>query len=263
MKYPPPRFGFRLLRHLLGWVGIDAFPKRPSHHYVLDYFGRSSVNQADIREIPGFGDIARLVLQENRTLLYYDRLYMLYQALVNLRSAKGNEPVCLAEVGVYRGGTSHFLALAANSLGLQLEALFSCDTFEGHDGRDVVPDAERSHRAGLFSDTVYEDVRDLLKPFPNVHVLKGRIQDRCDEFSDRLFHLVHLDVDLYAPTAFALDFFGARLATGGVIIVDDYQVSTCPGTARAIDEFLGQRHDYFKVHPLTKQCILIKQGRPS
>ena len=55
--------------------------------------------------------------------------------------------------------------------------------------------------------------------------------------SESAFGLVHLDVDVYPITRFCLDFFGPRMVSGGVIVLDDYGTTTCEGVKKAVDEF--------------------------
>ena len=47
--------------------------------------------------------------------------------------------------------------------------------------------------------------------------------------------LLHIDVDLYAPTRLALECFFPKVVRGGVIILDDY--GAMPGANKAVDEF--------------------------
>src|SRR3989344_2897810 len=71
-------------------------------------------------------------------------------------------------------------------------------------------------------------------------VLKGRIQDIAPRFFHTKFHLVHLDMDIEEPTKFALSFFGERMASGGIIIVDDYGFyETSPGVEKTVEEYCG------------------------
>jgi len=46
--------------------------------------------------------------------------------------------------------------------------------------------------------------------------------------------LVHIDTDLYQPTLDALNFFYPLLSIGGVILVDDFGNSSCPGVVSAV-----------------------------
>ena len=52
---------------------------------------------------------------------------------------------------------------------------------------------------------------------------------------------VHIDVDLYQPTRDSLEFFYPRMNDGGIIIVDDFACSVCPGATRAVEEALSDK----------------------
>ncbi len=235
------------------------FQHRDDYHYAPDYYGRSYVQRNDIRDAPLFGVLARASIADGRSCLYYDRLFVLYQTLANLRRyLVPGGPCRIIEIGVYRGGTSAFLASTAAALGMRDAEVHSFDTFEGHDGVDVDVERDPTHKAGDFRNTSFESVRAFLQPHANVHVYQGRFEDRCSVLGDGPLHLVHLDVDLYAPTLHALEFASSRMATGGAFVVDDYEVKSCPGVKSAIDEFLAGHPAYFAIHPMTEQCVLVK-----
>lgn len=243
--------GFRL-------IGIDAFMRQPQYHYVPRYFGRSAHKQQDIRTLPIFGDVAAKVVNDGRSSLYYDRLFTIYQILHHLSSfVKTDQAVNLAEVGVYKGGTSYFIASLAERLKLQIS--HSCfDTFEGHAAEDINSAVETSHKPSMFSDTSLESVKEYLGRFKNINIYKGRFQDTCRHLQNFPMHFVHLDMDIYEPTIFAMNFFDENLVSGGVILLDDYGFDTCPGIEKAVEEFTSTRGHYFGIPLLSGQYMLVK-----
>lgn len=66
----------------------------------------------DIRDDVFFREAASKVIHDKRTLLYFDRLHVIYQSLQNIHTQFINqkEPVNILEVGVYKGGGSYFIA---------------------------------------------------------------------------------------------------------------------------------------------------------
>ncbi|MBL8103242.1 MAG: class I SAM-dependent methyltransferase [Anaerolineales bacterium] len=239
-------------------IQIDAFFRKPDYHYVPDYFGKSAHKQMDIRTLPIFGELAGQVIRDGRCSLYYDRLFTIHQILVHLNSfRKTGEEIHLAEVGVYKGGTSYFIASLAERLDLKIR--HHCfDTFEGHAATDINTTVEISHMAGAFSDTSFESVKEYLMKFENIHIYKGRFQDTSHHVQDVHMNFVHLDMDIYEPTVFALNFFDDKLAHGGVILLDDYGFDTCPGIPKAVKEFTETHPGYFGMSLLTGQYLLIK-----
>lgn len=64
------------------------------------------IKKLDItKDIQGFSEIARRVLAQQRTLLFFDRLYTLFQVMENTSKSAGD----IVELGVYRGGTQIYL----------------------------------------------------------------------------------------------------------------------------------------------------------
>lgn len=249
---------FIVVRIILKRLGIDAFPRRQHYHYVPDYYGTAAPKLIDIRSLPQFSPLAKTAIEQGRTLLYYDRLYTIYQSLLRLKNVQGGSVSNVAEVGVYKGGGSYFIASAIAALDLTSVTVHSIDTFEGHIARDVRSE-DPLQRVSAFNDTSIESVEAYLSRFSNVKVIKGRIQDVSSIMDEKKFSFVHLDMDLYEPTAFALDFFDQRLLPGCVIVVDDYGFLTCPGVKQAVDEFMDGNARYFGLHLLTGQYILAKR----
>jgi O-methyltransferase len=248
-----------LIKQFFAAMHVDAFYKKRDYHYVPDYFGKSAHKQQDIRNIPVFGELAHKVIQDGRASLYYDRLFTIYQILSNWAVRKGaeTETLNMVEVGVYKGGTSYFIALLAERLGLPISH-FCFDTFRGHAVEDINVTLETSHRPLMFGDTSLESVRQYLFQFNNVNIYQGRIQDTAHILRDTSLHFVHLDMDIYEPTVFALHFFAERMVAGGVILLDDYGFVTCPGVEAAVREFNSSHTGYFGTALLSGQYILVK-----
>ena len=66
-------------------------------------------------------------------------------------------------------------------------------------------------------------------------VILGYFPDFLKNSAER-FSLIHLDIDVYEPTAFVINQLFKRLVKGGLIIIDDY--NTVEGATIAIDEFI-------------------------
>ena len=254
------RAATQFLKNAIRRQGFELHRHRPAFHYAPDYYGRSFAQREDVRDIPIFSALADRVIEEGRSCLYYDRLYVLYQAVMNLRRyATTVTPFRIVEVGVYKGGTSAYLSLLSSALGLEAE-IHSFDTFEGHDQLDVDVVRDPVHKPGDFHDTSFDGVAVFLKPYSNVQLYKGRFEDRCDVLAGAPICMMHLDVDLYGPTLHALELADRQMIDGGICIVDDYEVKNCPGVKSAVDDFLRAHPGYFTIHPMTEQCVLVKRA---
>jgi len=237
-------------------IGIAVNAYRPDYHYCPQIYGKSHHKLVDLREINVFGELATKVLNHGRTCLYYDRLFFLYQAICSVRSISVEAPN-MAEVGVYQGGGTYFMASVTDRLYSEKPEIHSFDTFEGHP-EDISPDVDGPHCSGAFADTSLESVRDYLSGFDNVALYKGRFQDRCSEISGKSFSFVHIDTDIYSATRFCLDFFADLIARGGIVLVDDYGFTTCKGVMKAVDAFTSNNQDFMRFHLETGQCLLIR-----
>ena len=240
------------LRTRVEQTRIGRLPALRRQLLAVDYLWYNSAKKINLRTVDGFSQIAsRIMAEPGRTFLREDRLYTLWQA------AEQAKPGHVVEVGVYRGGSSAFLAEALAAHG-KSNRIFSVDTFAGHAVVDVAVDADHRVAEG-FRETSADEVRAYLKPYPSVTVIEGAIGDVSDQIDDsEPVAIAHIDVDVYPATAYCLRHFGDRLVSGGMMIVDDYGFLTCPGALRAVEEFLDGRDDFVRLHLLTGQAVLVK-----
>lgn len=220
-----------------------------SSHYLL----AGVKKKVDIREEEPFGTLARTILAEGRSGMNFDRLYTLWQGVM---AAPPSLPI--VEVGVYKGGSSRFMAESLRIAG-RTPAFYACDTFRGHARVDDAIEPVHAE-AGLFTDTSADAVRNYLAGHPNVEVVEGDILETAARFAGvTAFGFVHVDVDVYHATAFCLETFGPRLAPGAWLVVDDYATITCPGARKAADEFARAHADRFRlVHLLSGQALVYR-----
>jgi len=225
-----------------------------------EYYTISAHKHIDIRQLPEFGEIADEVIKQKKSALNFDRLYTIYQALQPLKNkSKLDLKIHIAEVGVWKGGTSYFICSLLKKFNISDKVTLHCfDTFEGHSSEDIKDQLDGPHKPRNFNDTSYDSVTEYLSKFDNVEIMKGRFQETSSRVNDLSFFFVHLDVDIFEPTFYALDFFKDKLCIGGCIVVDDYGFISCPGARKAVDDFLIKTNNFFSLHLLTGQCILIK-----
>ena len=217
-------------------------------HYHMSGVGK----KVDISMLPDFSPLAKQVMEEGRIGMHFDRLYTLWQAA--LRAPAG---LPIVEVGSYKGGSSKFIAETLRRAG-QSPRFYVCDTFSGHARLDAAIDGVQSDEG--FKDTSADGVRAYLAEYPNVELLVGDIVETSARLNDPAYGFVHIDVDVYPPTAFCLDFFSTRLAPGAWMVVDDYGVVTCPGAQKAVDDFVRDHPAFSRVHLLTGQAVVFRAG---
>jgi len=123
------------------------------------------------------------------------------------KSIEGN----LAEVGVYQGNTSkinHFLAPERK--------LYLFDTFEGFPSKFLDQEDYR------FKDTTVKILKKKIGDLHNIIIKKGIFPETAKGLENEKFSFVMIDLDIFAPTVAALDFFYPRVVTGGYIFIHDY-----------------------------------------
>lgn len=133
------------------------------------------------------------------------------------------------EVGVYKGGSAIVLYDVAQAQGRRL---FLFDTFYGIPVRDAKRDA---HNVGDFRDTSVAAVRAAM---PEALVYEGVFPYTLpDDVGPVAF--AHIDVDQYASTLLTCQALASRMAPGGVMVFDDYDVLA--GARLAVDEVFPGR----------------------
>jgi hypothetical protein len=227
----------------------ERWKMRPIHKYRM---GKLAF---DYRPGPAFFEFADPVVDSERTLLRYDALYVFWQVIHNLKAVPGQ----IAEIGTYRGGSAFFIASLCAATTVGNDVPFDVfDTFEGHP-ENAVSEQDPNQRVGHFNATSYDDVREYLSPFAQIRVHKGDILTALPSLGEAQYRLVHIDTDLYLPTKRCLEYFGSRLSSNGVVVLDDYGSPKCEGVRTGAGEFL-ESNDDFQVWDLrTEQLVLVKR----
>jgi O-methyltransferase len=164
-------------------------------------------------------------------------------------------PGAVVECGVWRGGSMLAVARTLLDLGRSDVHLHLFDTFDG-----MPPPGEKDVRwtgesAGDLLSTVsgweaellraragVEEVRAALAtvPYPasHVHLVQGRVQDTIPEHAPAAISVLRLDTDWYDSSRHELRHLYPRLASGGVLILDDY--GWWGGVRAAVDEYFAE-----------------------
>lgn len=160
--------------------------------------------------------------------------------LVELLQIAASTPVGdFAELGVYRGGAAQYLAKVARTRRLPWDHggasdnqgdLYLFDTFTGIPFKGV----HDTHEVGDFDDTSYEAVRALI---PDAIIVQGIFPESVEQsgINPKPFAFVHVDADQYESTVAATRYFPPLMASGGVIVFDDY--GYLPGVTQALHEW--------------------------
>jgi O-methyltransferase len=163
-----------------------------------------------------------------------DRKWMIHQLLRLVAHVPGDT----AECGVFEAATSYLICCAnrQSRAGAKTHHLF--DSFEGLSEPGC---ADGKHWAKGDMKCDIDSVRKALSGFAEIAFHPGWIPERFRDVAHQRFSFVHIDVDLGDPTCESITFFYPRMQPGGIIVCDDYGMSTCPGATQAIDHFLSDK----------------------
>jgi hypothetical protein len=171
-----------------------------------------------------------------KSLARFLSLYQCYQMTLGIAGH-------MAEVGVFRGAASLFLAKL--SLLHEPHTLTQVHGFDWF--REPTAEERLAKPEGYTYYEPYERIRDLigvqgLQRYVLLHRLNiiTELEGFFKEHLHLQFKLVFLDAGEYDIVAKSLQEFWPRLTTGGVIIFDQFNFEMAPGETRAIKEFLPE-----------------------
>ncbi len=168
--------------------------------------------------------------------------YTLYSRCINL-------PGSIIEFGVYKGSSlfqiATFRDMLETSYSREIFAFDAFGEFPSHgitDSNDIefIKEFEDAGGDGIDVADAYRVLK--YKGFNNIFLIQGDVRKTFPEFlSENLsarFNFVHLDLDLYEPTAAVLEDSFLRMVKGGIMMIDDY--NAVAGATMAVDEFLSR-----------------------
>jgi hypothetical protein len=163
----------------------------------------------------------------------------LYRRIVNL-------PGLVVECGVYKAASLIRWATFRDGLEAARARRIVCfDAFGAFPRSEIAGDEDRAFIERFESGgegLTQEEVRAVLAHKgleTNVELHAGDVRETVPRYlaahpATRIA-LLHLDMDVYEPTAFALERFWPLLVPGGVVVIDDY--NGVEGATRAVDEW--------------------------
>ena len=163
----------------------------------------------------------------------------------------------IVECGVWRGGSMMAAAMQLTSLGKTDRDLYLFDTFEGMPPptqHDIDPHGTAAHEIfgpngrsagsqGLpWKAASVEEVRaGLMKsgyPQDRFKLIKGRTENTVPAAAPGSIALLRLDTDWYESTRHEMLHLFPRIASGGVLLIDDY--GYWKGSRKAVDEYIKE-----------------------
>jgi len=196
---------------------------------------------------------AHAAIRDN-TLVDLYRCWELWHLLGQTRDLPGD----VLEVGAWRGGTGCLLGRRAALLGLGC-AVHLCDTFTG-----VVKsgEADACYSDGEHAETSVPVVESLARSMglENLAVHVGVFpEDTGAALADRGFRFCHIDVDVYRSGKDVLEWVWPRLATGGVVVFDDFGFASTTGIRKLVHE-VEDLPGRVCLQNLNGHAVLVKTG---
>lgn len=199
-------------------------------------------------------DVNRLA----KVMAHYD----LYRMTVDL-------PGAIVECGVFKGSSlirfATFRQLLSNP---SAKKIIGFDVFG--EFPETAFDADKKWREKFITDSGEQGIgKDQLMEVlqhkgvaQNVELIQG---DVCQTLPDYVqahpelrISLLNIDVDVYEPTAAALQHLYDRVVRGGVIVLDDY-ANVFPGANKAVEEFFANKDVEIKRFPYAvTPCYIVK-----
>ena len=168
------------------------------------------------------------------------------------------------ECGCWKGHSSYIISKLIKNNKKKIN-FHIFDSFEGLSNSTTEDDIyhrkknkDKAKIQSYFKSDQFFVEKKVLKEFNFVKTYKGWIPERFKDLKVNKFSFVHLDVDLYQPTIESLKFFYPKLAKGGIIICDDFNVTGFPGATKAWNEYFKNKdYNFFHKNPLGG-CFIIK-----
>lgn len=173
--------------------------------------------------------------------------YEIFKKSINVKGS-------IIECGVFKGNSLNRLLLFRDVLlGASFKKVFGFDVFGKFPSQDNIRDnrfAKKHNKiAGLGVNEKKLNKNLKKKGFKNFQLIKGVIEKTINKFvrkNDKLkISFLHLDLDVYAPTYFALDKLYKKVSKNGIILIDDY--GKIHGATKATKDFFKNNNIKYKI----------------
>lgn len=122
------------------------------------------------------------------------------------------------------------------------KTFYLLDTYEGL-VKEQISEEEKLSGVGAYLDTyvnVYDEVVRTFSPF-KTKIIKGPVPDTLSECDTRKVCYLSIDMNVVAPEIAAANFFWDKLASGAVMILDDYGFPAHIAQKKAFDAFAREK----------------------
>ena len=223
----------------------------------FDYLKRDERRLKVLKTLIDENQIPIEFILENFPLFCKRRYFTRFLSHFELFNKIKDLPGIIVELGVFNGTSLLSWAIFSETFLStdRYRKVYGFDSFEGlqdfshEDGKNTQTSDSEKYVGGYSSKEDFAETfvqlfnEDAVIPNVNrVELIKGNIFDTIPPFLDDKpgfkISLLHLDLDLYKPTKFALDTLYSHVVKGGIIVFDEYGIPPWEGETHAVDEFL-------------------------
>ncbi len=186
-----------------------------------------------------------------------DRRFVLIEFARYVRHLSGST----AECGVARGVGSALICKALEGTYDNDERHFGFDAFAGLPQPDPIDRMTTGGRGWRKGELLHDGslAKELFAEFEQAELRIGWIPETFTGLESHQFRFIHIDVDLYRATRDSLEFLFPRMVSGGVVLLDDHGMTTCPGARQAALDYFATVNEQVVDLP-TGQGLVIKSG---
>tara|TARA_B100001778_G_C18429446_1_gene557098 strand:+ start:51 stop:683 length:633 start_codon:yes stop_codon:yes gene_type:complete len=154
----------------------------------------------------------------------------------------------IVECGVFKGASLIRFLTFRDLLKKSKKKTIGFDPFGKFPKQKFIDDVKFAHAHDKSSGfgISHKKLRNILKKkkFSNFNLVKGNIFTSLPAFlkKSKKFKIsfLHLDMDVYAPTKFALETLFDKVSKNGLVLIDDY--NQVKGATKATNEFIKKRN---------------------
>ncbi len=170
-------------------------------------------------------------------------------------------PGDLVETGVWRGGASIFMRAVLKAHNDETRVVWLADSFQGLPPSNNVNDHPLDQVLVLdhYNGYLGVSLAKVQENFTRYNLLDDQVQFIVGWFNETLptapmnqISVLRLDGDLYKSTMDALTNLYPKVARGGFIIIDDYEIPAC---AKAVSDYRMSNDIYEELMPIDENSV--------
>jgi hypothetical protein len=182
------------------------------------------------------------------------RVHMILWAASHAMHLEGDFVECGVNTGIFSLAICDYLEFEKSG-----RKMFLFDTFAGAP-ESMMKETEKQKRLeenNLYYPDCYELAQKNFSPYPNVHLVRGLVPQSLSTVQIDKVAYLSIDMNIAAPERAAIEHFWPKLASGAIVVLDDYGWRGFEEQHKAMNEFADINAVKIATLP-TGQGILIK-----